>query len=45
MGSVAIPILSPEDVPDSGIELGSPAFQADSVPSEPPEKPKLLCIK
>ena len=45
MGSVAIPILSPEDVLDSGIELGSPAFQADSVPSEPPKKLKLLCTK
>ena len=45
MGSIAIHILSPEDVPDSGIELGFPAFQTDSVPSEPPEKPKLLSIK
>ena len=34
---VAIP--PPEDLPDSGIELGSPALQADSLPSELPGKP------
>ena len=28
------PILSPGDLPDPGIELGSPALQADSLPSE-----------
>ena len=28
--------LSPEDLPDSGIEPRSPALQADSLPSEPP---------
>ena len=28
------------DVPDSGMEPRSPALQADSLPSEPPEKPK-----
>ena len=33
---VAIP--SPEDLPDPGIELGSPTLQADSLPSEPPVK-------
>ena len=27
------------DIPDTGIELGSPASQADSLPSEPPGKP------
>jgi len=32
-------ISSPGDLPDVGIELRSPAFQADSLPSEPPEKP------
>ena len=27
-----------QDLPDPGIELGSPALQADSLPSEPPGK-------
>ena len=27
------------DLPDPGIELGSPALQVDSLPSEPPGKP------
>ena len=31
---------SPGDLPDSGIELGSPALQADSLLTEPPGKPK-----
>ena len=31
------PIPSPEDLPNSGIELGSPALQADSLPVEQPE--------
>ena len=30
---------SPGDLPDPGIEPGSPAFQADALPSEPPGKP------
>ena len=34
---VAIP--SPGDLPDPGIEPGSPALQADSLPSEPPGEP------
>ena len=34
-----MPFPSPGDLPDPGIELGSPALQADSLPSEPPEKP------
>ena len=34
---VAFP--SPEDLPDPGIELGSPALQADALLSEPPGKP------
>ena len=33
---VAIP--SPEDLPNPGIEPGSPALQADALPSEPPGK-------
>ena len=30
----------PGDLPNPGIELRSPALQADSLPSEPPGKPK-----
>ena len=30
--------LSPGDLPNPGIEPGSPAFQADALPSEPPGK-------
>ena len=30
---------SPADLPDPGIELGSPALQVDSLPAELPEKP------
>ena len=29
----------PGDLPEPGIEPGSPEFQADSLPSEPPGKP------
>ena len=31
------------DFPDPGIEPGSPALPADSLPSEPPGKPLLTC--
>ena len=31
-----MPFPSPGDLPDSGIKLGSPASQADSLLSEPP---------
>ena len=34
-----LPFPSPEDLPDSGIELGSVTLQADTLPSEPPGKP------
>ena len=34
-----LPFPSPGDLPDPGIEPGSPAFQADALPSEPPGKP------
>ena len=34
-----LPFSSPRDFPDQGIESGSPAFQADSLLSEPPGKP------
>ena len=33
---------SPGDLPNSGIEPGSPALQADSLPSEPPGKTQKL---
>ena len=33
-----LPFSSPGDLPDPGINPGSPALQADSLPSEPPEK-------
>ena len=32
---------SSEDLPNPGIEPGSPALQADSLPSEPPGKPRV----
>ena len=35
---VAMP-SSRGDLPDPGIKLGSPALQADSFQTEPPEKP------
>ena len=34
-----LPFPFPGDLPDSGIEPGSPTLQADSSPSEPPGKP------
>ena len=35
-----VPFPSPGDLPDPGIGLGSPALQADSLPSKPPGKPQ-----
>ena len=35
-----LPFPSPGDLPDPGIKPGSPALQADSLPSESPGKPK-----
>ena len=35
----ALPFPSAGDLPDSGMEPGSPSLQADSLPSEPPVKP------
>ena len=35
-----LPFPSPGDLPDPGIEPGSPPWQADALPSEPPGKPK-----
>ena len=34
-----LPFPSPGDLPNPGIKPGSPALQADALPSEPPEKP------
>ena len=34
-----LPCASPGDLPHPGIKPGSPALQADSLPSEPPRKP------
>ena len=34
-----LPFPNPGDLPDAGIEPGSPALQAFSLPSEPPGKP------
>ena len=33
-----LPFPSPGDLPDPGIEPGSPALRADALPSEPPGK-------
>ena len=35
-----LPIPSPADLPDPGIESGSPALQEDALPSELPGKPR-----
>ena len=35
-----LPCPSAGDLPDLGIEPGSPALQADALPSEPPGKPQ-----
>ena len=37
-----LPFPSPGDLPNPGIEPGSPALQADSLPSEPPGRP--ICL-
>ena len=34
-----LPVPSPGNLPDPGVEPRSPAFQADSLPSEPSGKP------
>ena len=38
-----VPLPSPGDIPDPGIEPGSPALQKDALPSEPPGKPPVTC--
>ena len=40
-----LPFPSPGDLPNPGIEPGSPEFQVDSLSSEPPEKPEAEGIK
>ena len=40
-----LPCPLPGDLPDPGIEPRSPALQEDSLPSEPPGKPKKLVHK
>ena len=37
-----VPSPSPGDLPDPGIKPGSPALQADTLPSEPPGKLMML---
>ena len=37
-----LPFPSPGDLPDSGIEPGSPTLQADALTSEPPGKPPMI---
>ena len=36
-----LPCPPPGDLPDPGIEPGSPVLQADSLMSEPPGKPRM----
>ena len=36
-----LPFPSPGDLPNSGMEPGSPALQADALQSEPPGKPRV----
>ena len=35
-----LPLPSPGDLPDPGIEFGSPTLQADPLPTEPPGQSK-----
>ena len=37
-----LPFPSPEDLPNPGIELGSPTLQADALTYEPPGKPSRM---
>ena len=39
-----LPLPSPGDLPDPGIEPRSPALQADALPFEPPGKPILYIV-
>ena len=40
-----LPFPSPGDLPDPGIEPGSPTLQAESLPSEPPEKSRIIHLQ
>ena len=40
-----LPFHSPGDLPDSGIEPGSPTLQADILPPKPPGKPPLFFVE
>ena len=40
-----LPFLPPGDLPHPGIEPGSPALQADCLPTEPPGKTLCVCTK
>ena len=37
-------LLSPEDLPNPGVEPTAPTLQADSLPSEPPGEPPTLLM-
>ena len=39
-----MPFPSPGDLPDPGVESGSPALQAGSLTPEPPGKPSKMCL-
>ena len=39
-----LPFPSPGDLPDPGIRPGSPALQAEALPSEPPGKPSSKAV-
>ena len=43
MGSLSL-IPSPVDLPDPGIEPGSPALQTDLLPAELPGKPESVIV-
>ena len=43
--SSGLPLPSPSDLPDPGIEPRSPTFQADCLPSEPPGKPQFSSVQ
>ena len=40
-----LPFPSPEDLPEPGIEPGSPALQTDALPSELLGKPKSILLE
>ena len=40
-----LPFPSPGDLPNPGVEPGSPELPADTLPSEPPGKPNLDVLK